>query len=292
LEPTREGYLETRDGRVYYKVMGDGPLTPLVLLHGGPGYPSDYLTGFEVLAKNRSVVLYDQLGCGRSDRRQDRPDLWTLERYVGELEELRKHLSFERMSLYGNSWGAMLATDYILTHPARVSSLIYASPCLSTQLWLQDAALCKEEMGPEWNAAVARLEAQGKTGSAEYAKLKNEFNRRFVCRITPWPPECLKALQGFGAHVYETMWGPAEFTCSGNLRSYDRVPDLHKIRVPVLFTCGKFDEARPETCRFFASKIPGAEVRVFHHSSHLAHVEEPAEYFAAIGGFLNAQNSQ
>lgn len=292
LPKLHESHLNTRDGRVYYRVWGDGPLTPLVLLHGGPGFPSDYLTGFERLAHNRKVVLYDQLGCGRSDRREDRPDLWTVGRFVEELEELRKHWGFERMALYGNSWGAMLAADYQLAYPHRVSGLIFASPCLSARLWLQDADLCREEMGPEWNEAVRRLEREGKTLTPEYVGLKQAYEKLFVCRLHPWPEESVRALEGFGVHVYETMWGPSEFTCTGNLKDYDRVWDLSRIRVPVLFTCGKYDEARPETCRFYATKIPGAEVKVFHHSAHVPHLEEPEEYFPVIQDFLETLNSQ
>ncbi len=283
----REGYLQTRDGRIYYRSLGDGFLTPLVLLHGGPGFPSDYLVGFESLAVNRRVILYDQLGCGRSDHCEDRPELWQLERFIDELGQVLDELGVQRAALFGNSWGAMLAAGFALRFPERVSGLICASPCLSTRLWLEDAQMCKEEMGEEWNLSLARLEQEGRTESPEFERLKEEFNQRFVCRLVPSPQVIEKAHERFGAHVYRAMWGPAEFVCTGNLKDQDLSDELFKIGVPVLFTCGKYDEARPETVRFYASRIPGAKVNVFHHSAHLAHLEEPGAFFSSLANFLH-----
>src|SRR5207249_8033374 len=97
------GEVEVEGGRVRYRILGEGERT-LVLLHGGPGGGSLYLRPLARLAgPDRRVVLYDQLGCGESDRPDD-PSLWRADRFVGELETLRAHLGLEAFDLYGHSW--------------------------------------------------------------------------------------------------------------------------------------------------------------------------------------------
>jgi pimeloyl-ACP methyl ester carboxylesterase len=62
---------------------GDSGRLPVVILHGGPGVPSDYLEPLELLARSgREGIRYDQLGCGRSDH----PDVPALKRALEELE--------------------------------------------------------------------------------------------------------------------------------------------------------------------------------------------------------------
>src|SRR5262245_56578273 len=100
---TREGYLQVPGGRVWYRIVGSGHRTPLLLLHGGPGAPSYYLEPLAKLAADRPVVFYDQLGCGRSDQPND-STLWTIDHFVAELAEVRKQLGLGRVHLLGTSW--------------------------------------------------------------------------------------------------------------------------------------------------------------------------------------------
>ena len=103
----KEGHIEVEGGRVWYRVCGSGDETPLLLLHGGPGAPSYYLNPLEEISKDRPVIFYDQLGAGRSDRPVD-ASLWTVERFVRELGEVRRALGLDRVHVLGHSWGTML----------------------------------------------------------------------------------------------------------------------------------------------------------------------------------------
>lgn len=85
-----EGTVEVDGYRVWYSRVGEGGV-PLLTLHGGPGAGHDYLESLEALAENRTVVYYDQLGCGRSDRPDD-PSLWKMERFVDEVDTVRRAL--------------------------------------------------------------------------------------------------------------------------------------------------------------------------------------------------------
>jgi proline iminopeptidase len=102
-----EGFVDVSGGRVWYRVVGSGRGTHLLLLHGGPGVPSLYLKPLEGLADERPVIFYDQLGSGQSDHPKD-SSLWTIERFVKEVGQVRKALGLDQIHLYGHSWGSML----------------------------------------------------------------------------------------------------------------------------------------------------------------------------------------
>ncbi|HYL72115.1 MAG TPA: alpha/beta fold hydrolase, partial [Candidatus Dormibacteraeota bacterium] len=114
-----EGFIQVPGGPVWYRVFGSGSNTPLLMLHGGPGGSS---CNFEPLATlvsaHRPVVVYDQLGGGRSGRPMDR-NLWTLERSLEEVAAVRHSLGLGAIHLMGSSWGAALAADYAIKTDSR-----------------------------------------------------------------------------------------------------------------------------------------------------------------------------
>src|SRR5262245_49481941 len=94
LKKPTSGLIPVEGGRVAYEVHGTGTRTPLLVLHGGPGIPHDYLANLELLGDERPVVFYDQLGCGGSDRPDD-PKLWTRERFAREINSVRESLGLD-----------------------------------------------------------------------------------------------------------------------------------------------------------------------------------------------------
>jgi proline iminopeptidase len=286
----KEGFVAVEGGRVWYEIVGEGDAIPLLALHGGPGYPHDYLEPLEGLSTDRPVIFYDQLGCGRSDRPTD-PALWQAERFVREVAKVREALGLEEMHLLGQSWGSMLATDYVLTGVKGVISLVLASPPLSIPRWIEDMARLRSELPADIQAVYERHEAAGFTSCLEYQAAMLQFYKRHVCRMEPWP-DCLeRAEAGVGHRVYEAMWGPSEFFVTGNLLDYDRTARLAEITMPTLLTCGRFDEATPESTTFFQGLIAGSELAIFEQSAHLAHAEESAAYLERVGEFLRHAES-
>ena len=282
----REGFIAVTGGKVWYKSVGAGAKPPLLTLHGGPGFPHDYLEPLAALADERPVIFYDQLGCGKSDRPDD-PALWRIERFVEELGQIRAALGLEKIHLLGHSWGTMLAVDYALTRPAGLQRLILASPCLNIPRWLDDLAEYRRQLPLEVQATLTRHEAAGTTDSEEYNTATMEFYRRHVCRLDPWPPLLQQTLDGMGLPVYLGMWGPNEFYMTGNLNTYDRSPRLPEISIPTLFTCGRYDEATPETTQSYQSLLPGAQLQIFEAASHMPHLEQPEAYLKTLRAFLH-----
>lgn len=278
-----EGYADVPGGRVWYRVVGDGPGTPLVVLHGGPGAPSYYMQSISRLGPDRPVVLYDQLGAGRSDQPSD-TTLWRIERFMAELDSLRHHLGLDEIHLLGHSWGTMLATDYVLGGAEGIRSVILASPALSIALWEADADTLITTLPDSMQEAIRIHEAAGTTDDPAYQAAMNEFYARFLTRRGG--PEVDTTFAELGVELYQYMWGPSEFTATGTLRTYDRTSRLGELQLPVFYTTGEFDEARPETVAYYQSLTPGAEFAVIPGSAHLTTIDAPEAFADSVARFL------
>ena len=280
-----EGYVDVGAGRVWYESLGDGPRS-LLLLHGGPGAPSDYLTPLMVLAgEGYRVVRYEQLGSRRSDKPDD-ASLWRVPRFVEEVETVRRALGLGRMHLFGQSWGAILALEYALRHQAQLRSLILASGAASVAECVAGMNAWRDQVPDEAKATLARHEAAREFGHSDYVAVIQSLYRRHLCRIWPYPSVLAESAANMAKSVYETMWGPNEFVCTGNLRDWDRADRLGEIAVPTLITVGRYDEVSPSCAETLRRGIPGSRLVVFEESSHSAHLEEPERYLAVLRAFL------
>jgi proline iminopeptidase len=285
---TREGCIDVTGGRVWFRIVGaDRPGTPLLVLHGGPGATHDYLEPLAALAAERPIVFYDQLGCGNSDRPDD-PALWTVERYVGEVGEVREALGLSRVHLLGQSWGGGLAAEYVLSaESGGIESLVLSAPLLDADRWVADQRANLAAFPDGTQEDIREAEASGNFDSPEYQDAMAAYYARHVCRMDPWP-ECLnRTFEKISLPVYLQMWGPSEFTCTGTLREFSVTGRLADVGVPVLFTCGEHDEASPATMAYFRSQVPGSELKVFNGASHEHHLEETDAYLATVREFLS-----
>lgn len=231
----QEGYVPVDGYRVWYRIVGGGEheKIPLMILHGGPGAPHDYLENLAALASDsRQVIFYDQLGCGRSDQLDD-PALCYVARFADELETVRRELGLERVHILGQSWGGMLAIEYALRQPRGLVSLVLANTTSSIPLWVAEANRLREELPPEVNATLLRHEEAGTTDSREYRDAVGVFYARHVCRVRPLPEFVQRAFDQIG-FVYNYMNGPSEFHITGVIRDWDRTDRLSEIGVPTL----------------------------------------------------------
>jgi proline iminopeptidase len=282
----KEGFIAVPGGRVWYQSIGNARNTPLVVLHGGPGYPHDYLEPLAELADRYRVIFYDQLGCGKSERPSD-PGLWRIERFVDELSSVCKELKLRKFHLLGHSWGTIVAVEYALLHPDKLLSLVLASPCLSIPRWVADAAALRKLLPDEVRRVLDEHEQNQNYYAPAYFKATAEYYRCYVCRIRPKPEPVQRSDAGAGGEVYTSMWGPNEFCITGSLAHYDCTAELSKLSLPVFFTCGRLDEAQPETTQYYQNLIPGAQLRVFENSSHTAHWEDKEKYLQSVRDFLD-----
>ncbi len=280
-----EGFIKVPGGKVWYQIIGSGDKPPVLVLHGGPGIPHYYLKPLAELAQDRSIIFYDQLGCGKSDKITD-SSIMTIDHYVEELNQVVHHLGLSDYVLYGQSWGTMLGTDFYLKHPDGIRALILSSPALSIPMWLKDADTLIASLPDSVQHAI-RSNEQNKTYDApEYQKAVQTYYQNFVARKLPWSPDIDSCFALMGENVYKYMGGPSEFTITGCLKSYDRTGRLGEIKVPTLFLCGAYDEARPSTVSYYHSLVPGSTFAVIDNAGHLTTQDNPEQNNKLIKEFL------
>ncbi|MCC6457477.1 MAG: proline iminopeptidase-family hydrolase [Caldilineaceae bacterium] len=285
LGEAHEGYIPVTGGRVWYQIVGSGDATPLLVLHGGPGIPHDYLEPLADLAAERPVVFYDQLGCGKSDRPDD-VSLWRIDRFAEEVGQVRQALGLAQVHLLGHSGGTMVALDYLLDQPVGVISLIQVGPVLSAPRALADINRLYATLPEEVLATVKRHEAAGTLDSEEYQQAVEEYSRRYMNRVRPKPESSQRASQGVGVQVFHTVWGPYELQVTGNLKDYDRTDRAHEISIPTLFICGRYDASTPEETARYHHLVDGSELVIFEQSSHSPFIEEREHFMQVVGDFL------
>jgi proline iminopeptidase len=260
-----EGFLEHPVGRTWYRVTGEGGRTPLLCLHGGPGSTHNYFRPLERLADERRVVVYDQLGCGRSDR----PDVsWSLGIFTEELERLREHLGLDEIHLLGTSWGGMLALEHALERPQSIRSLVLSSTLASAEEWIVEAKRLRDAI----------------PGDDE--DVLEEFERRHFFRGSDEPLELARMREERSSVVYEAMWGRNEWTMTGALEGWDVRPRLAELRMPALVLRGAHDLSTEAISRTLSAGIPHAREVVFPESSHTPVLEETERYLRVVREFL------
>jgi proline-specific peptidase len=282
-----EGHLSVPGGRVWYRSTGSGDRIPLLLIHGGPGAGHDYLEPLERLAgSGRRVIVWDQLGCGRSDA-PDEPSLYRLQRQVEEVAAIRSVLGLERVHLLGQSLGGWLAIEYLLSEPRGVASLHLASTSSGVPALMDGLAAWRRELPGEVREALERGEADGEIDGEAYQAAELFFVRRHVCRLDPFPPALQRTIENTaGSPAYKVMWGRNQFLLTGNLQGWDRRSEVGRLRLPTLVSCGRQDKFAPACALELHQAIPGSELHVFEQSSHMSHLEEPEAFISVVEAFL------
>ena len=287
-----EGRMSWNGHETWYRVVGDldaGP-TPVVICHGGPGAAHDYTEPIAELSRNgRGCVLYDQLGCGKSEHLPAAPaDFWSPQLFKDELVELTRHLGVaDRYAVVGQSWGGMLAMEHALDRPAGLRAIVVADSPASIPLWVEEANRLRRDLPPDVQETLTAHEEAGTTDSPEYEAAVRVYYDRHLCRV-PWP-DCVErsfAQMAEDPTVYHTMNGPSEFHCIGSLKTWDITARLHEILTPTLLVSGRYDEATPHIVEQINSRIPGARWELFEKSSHMPHVEEPEGFLDRVEAFL------
>ncbi|WP_020495329.1 proline iminopeptidase-family hydrolase [Sciscionella marina] len=280
----REGRIAVPGGSVWYRRMGSGGV-PLLLVHGGPGYPSDPLfAAFAPLAAEREVIWYDQLGVGRSDPIEDEA-LLTVERFLDELGVVLDGLGLRAPHVYGHSWGAMLGMQYAAERDPGWTSLISANGPASVPRFTRELReLLAALPGRVLDRTYGR-ELRGQTDDPDYPRALQEYLRACVLRTAPARLDSGRACP----RTFRTLIGAADYHVTGTLRDWDIFDRLDRIRVPTLVLGGEFDECVPAHLAAIAERIPDAEHVTQPDAAHLGFLErEPlrSEYIRLIRDYL------
>lgn len=276
-------------GNIWYKISGSGKGTPVILLHGGPGFSSFYMKSLEDLSDERPVIRYDQLGAGKSDNVSDTA-LFTFEHFVAELDSLRSYLGVDKVHILGHSWGTMLGIEYYRAHPTHVASLTFGSAVFDVPAYANRARELLKTLPDSTQLAITRSEAAGQFDSPAYQSAISQFYELYVWR-RPVQADLDSTFATVNMGIYMYMQGPSEFTITGTFKDYNVTSFLPQITVPTLFTVGEFDEVGPALVKSFADKVTGARYAVLPGAAHITTWDAREEMNKAVRDFLRSADS-
>jgi len=285
---------------VWVKRIGNNPRLRVLLLHGGPGATHEYLEGFDSFlpAAGIEYYYYDQLGSGFSDRPDD-PSLWELDRFVDEVEQVRRALRLDRddFVLYGQSWGGLLAMEYALTHQRHLRALVVSNMMASVPAY---NAYAENVLMPRMDAAalaeIKDIEAKGDLENPRYMELLYEQHYvHHVLRLPvgEWPEPVRRGLGNINPAIYRLMQGPSELGISADARlaHWDRTRELSSIDVPALVIGARHDTMDPAHLEMMARRLPQGRYLHCPDGSHLSMYDDQQVYFAGLIGFLRSLES-
>ncbi len=287
--------IETPKGTfsVWTRKAGQHPTRKLLLLHGGPGASHE---GFEIFeqyfpADEVELYYYDQLGSYRSDQPED-PELWTVPRFVDEVEQVRTALDLDADNFYllGQSWGGILAIEYALAHQEHLKGLVISNMMSSAPAY---GAYANDVLMPSMDPSVVEelkaLEAAEDYENPRYEALLMEHHYQFHVLRKPldqWPEPVMRMIEHLNHDIYVPMQGPSELGVRGTLADWDRSADLGRISVPTLVIGAVHDTMDPEHMAWMAEQLPQGRSLICPNGSHLAQYDDSEHYFAGLRRFI------
>ena len=279
--------------RVWTKRTGNNPSVKVLLLHGGPGATHEGFEAFDsyLPAAGIEYYYYDQLGSAYSDQPDD-PDLWELDRFVDEVEQVRIALGLDSSNffLFGQSWGGLLAMEYALHHGDALKGLVISnmmSSCRTYNAYAEDVLM--PAMDQAALAEIKGFEARGDTADPRYMELLLEHHYvKHVLRmpVAEWPEPLSRMFARINQAIYVLMQGPSELGLSGRLLDWDRTEDLGRIEVPTLVIGARHDTMDPAFMEDMASRLPRGRYLYCPNGSHCAMYDDQETYFAGLVDFL------
>jgi proline iminopeptidase len=285
-----EGYVKVMGYWLFYRSFGEPKVGTILCIHGGPGGGQDNMTKMAEFAdEGYRVAMYDQLGSGKSEKPASEL-LYTMERYVEEIEGVRQALGLGRVNMFGVSFGGFLNIGYAVKYSGNLESLMTQSGTSSSPLAISEMMRLRSE-APSWvPETMDKCEASNDLHNLEYLKAADYLYRQHTCRLDPLPPNIRffplqTKLEGVN-FVYRLMWGLHEFYPTGNSKYWDVTSRLGEIRCPTLVTCGEYDEITSKNAELLHQGIRDSKIHIFKGCSHAVAEEDRESFFQVHRDFL------
>ena len=281
--------------KVWTKTVGNNPKIKVLLLHGGPGGTHEFFESFDGYFPQESIeyIYYDQLGSYYSDQPTDKR-LWTNERFVEEVEQVRKALKLNNTNFYllGQSWGGILAMEYALKYQKNLKGLIISNMMASAPAYNKYAEdVLGPQLDPKVFAQIKEFEKNREYSNPKYMELLlNNYYTEHILRfpVAQWPESINRAFKHLNPNVYVYMQGPSEFGITGaaTLKDWDITSKLKTLTVPTLTIGSKYDTMDPEHMKWISKEVKNGRFLFCPNGSHLSQYDDQEHYFPGIIQFL------
>ncbi|GAB2496212.1 proline iminopeptidase-family hydrolase [Algoriphagus taiwanensis] len=286
--------------RVFTKKVGENPSMKVLLLHGGPGMSHLQYGNFKDYLPQEGIefIWYDQLGSAHSDQPED-STLWTIERFVDEVEQVRRALGLNKDNFYllGQSWGGMLSMEYAFRHQDNLKGLIICNMMSSLDEYEKYAKeVLGPQMPPEVFAELMEIEKNMDFENPRYMELLMEHHYPLHVLRMPldqWPAEINQTLEQVNPNVYVYMQGYSEFgiTPGASLEGWDVRDQLKSITVPTLVVGGTHDTMDPKHMEWMSKEVANGRFLLCPNGSHLSQYDDPEHFFPGVIQFIKDVDS-
>jgi proline iminopeptidase len=236
---------------------------------------------------------YDQLGSYYSDQPKD-SSLWTTERFVEEVEQVRRALGLSSDNFYvlGNSWGGILAMEYALKYQDNLKGLIVCNMQASIPRYEAYNKKLRQQLPPAFVDSVNVFEAKQDYSNPVYQEMVfRQYYKKHFCRLPEWPDPVNRTLKHLNPDVYVLMQGPSEFKVGGRLLTWDRWNDLRNIRVPTLMVGAEYDTMDPEDMKRQSMMVQQGRYLHCPNGSHLAMWDDQKVFMDGVIQFIKDVDS-
>lgn len=276
--------------KVWTKSIGNNPRVKVLLLHGGPAMTHEYMEAFESFFPKEGfeIIEYDQLGSYYSDQPTD-SSLWTTERFVEEVEQVRTALGLTKDNFYllGNSWGGILAMEYALKYQQNLKGLIICNMMASIPDYEKYNGVLRAQMRPSLVDSLQQYEAKGLFKDPTYQALVfSEYYTKHLCRLPEWPEPVNRSFKHINESIYVMMQGPSEFKVGGRLLTWDRKADLPKITVPTLTVGAEYDTMDPTHMEWMSKQVKNGRYLYCPNGSHLCMWDDQKVFMDGVIQFI------
>ena len=285
---------------VWTKRVGNNPRIKVLLLHGGPGATHELYECFDGYLPYEGIeyIYYDQLGSYYSDQPSGK-ELWTIDRFVDEVEQVRKALGLnnENFFLLGQSWGGLLAMEYAFAHQENLKGVIISNMMSDVKAYNKYA---KEVLGPQMPKKVLdevlQMEENEDFENPRYEELlmKHHYTDHVLrMPLEKWPNSITRTFDHLNPEVYVYMQGPSEFGIieKATLHNWNRLEDLPKIKVPTLTIGGTHDTMDPKHMEWMAGEVQNGRYLHCPNGSHLSQYDDQKTYINGVVKFLKDVDS-
>lgn len=283
--------LKTADLDLAWYEAGDGP--SVVILHGGPGHDHRLMRPLAApLSRQFHCILPDQRGSGHSLLSRFDAHSLHIDRFIEDIDALRRDLNLEQLSLVGWSWGAALAFMYSLAHPRQVARLAMISPgpIPFELLEVYQANLLRPLTGAE-RAEVAELQAQSAAAfqARDITRYQELFRRRMKIMFRVWfydPALAEQQREGFLQAVDAYRIAQLEPFIYGSLGEFQGWGNLQELKMPTLILYG-YQDFEPITQAYTLREwLPQAQLGWINQCGHWPWIEQPGPFYPLLESFL------